>query len=366
MNGAVSNVCVSPYSTSVLGRALRDPGFDVFHVHEPNGAVASWFAIENSRAPVVGTFHAYATGRFSNGLTANVLNARRLYAKLHARIAVSEAARWTAQRYYGGRYRIVPNGVDLSAAPRGPKPAADHLRLLFVGRAEERKGLPVLLRAFEALRAAGVEARLTVAGATDEEVEPYLLDDEGVDVLGRVSEGEKWRLLHGADLVCAPSLGGESFGMVLTESFAAGTPVVASDIAGYRDVLRDGVDGVLVPRADATALAEALRDLALDPARRARLAVAARERADRYAWPAGAGGVLRACGDAGAAPAPASWPGGRAVRAGVASADGGPKAPPQRLPSLEPALDSERSWGRQALRRAGLAVAAVAGTAMSL
>src|SRR5438045_8937157 len=110
-------------------------------------------------------------------------------------------------------------------SPAGPKPEADHLRLLFVGRADARKGLPILLRSFEALRAAGVEASLTVAGATRDEVEPYLLDEEGIAIAGRVSEEEQWRLLHEADLLCAPSLGGESFGMVLTEAFDAGPPV---------------------------------------------------------------------------------------------------------------------------------------------
>ena len=104
-----------------------------------------------------------------------------------------------------------------------------------------------------------MDARLTVAGATEEEVDPLLLDREGVDVAGRVTDEEKWRLLGRADVLCAPSLGGESFGMVLTEAFASGTPVVASDIAGYRDVVRDGVDGLLVPAADPAALGEALR-----------------------------------------------------------------------------------------------------------
>ncbi len=149
---------------------------------------------------------------------------------------------------------------------RGP------LELLFVGRAEERKGLPVLLRAFEALRGAGVEARLTVAGATAEEVEPLLLEHDGVRVLGRVTEEKKFELLGASDVLCAPSVGGESFGMVLTEAFASGTAVVASDIAGYRDVVRDGHDGVLVAPGDAAGLGEALRDLAEQPDRRRELA----------------------------------------------------------------------------------------------
>ena len=115
----------------------------------------------------------------------------------------------------------------------------------------------MLLRAFEALRTAGRRARLTVAGATAEEVEPLLLDSEGVHVAGRVTERRSGACSGEADILCAPSLGGESFGMVLTEAFASSTPVVASDIAGYRDVVRDGVDGMLVPAADPSALGEA-------------------------------------------------------------------------------------------------------------
>ena len=251
MNGAVSNLSMSPTGLGELGKELRGGGYDLVHVHEPNAPMVSWFAAENAPVPVVGTFHTYSTSRLANGIAANVGGARRLYGKLSARIAVSEAARWTAQRFYGGRYRIIPNGVDLGAARPDPGRPHPELRLLFVGRAEERKGLPVLLRAFEALRGAGVDARLTVAGATREEVEPLLLEPDGVEVAGRVSDEEKWALLGGADVLCAPSLGGESFGMVLTEAFASGTPVVASDIAGYRDVVRDGRDGLLVPVGDA-------------------------------------------------------------------------------------------------------------------
>ena len=123
----------------------------------------------------------------------------------------------------------------------------------------------MLLSAFEGLRE-HVDAELVIVGAVADEVEPLLLDARGVTILGRASDAEKTRVLREADVLCAPSLGGESFGMVLTEAFAQGTPVVASDIAGYRDVVRHGVDGLLVPRGDGVALAEALRDLALEPA----------------------------------------------------------------------------------------------------
>ena len=303
----------------------------------------SWFAAENAPVPVVGTFHTYSASRLANGIAAHLGGAGRLYGKLSARIAVSEAARWTAQRFYGGRYRIVPNGVDLGAARPDPGRPHPELRLLFVGRAEERKGLPVLLRAFEALRSAGVEARLTVAGATREEVEPLLLEPDGVEVAGRVSDEEKWALLGGADVLCAPSLGGESFGMVLTEAFASGTPVVASDIAGYRDVVRDGRDGLLVPVGDPVELGEALRGLALDPARRGAMAEAAVERARRFAWPRVAGEVLEVYEEALAHPLPEGRAARLARRAGVTLAEPGERTPPVRLPSLEPKLPPQRA-----------------------
>jgi len=356
-NGAVSNLSVTAKSLPTLSRELKQGGYDVVHVHEPNAPVPSWVATEWSRSPLVGTFHAYSTSWFSNG-AAVMIGARRLYSHLGVRIAVSEAARWTAQRFYGGRYRIVPNGVDLAAAIDEPKRLGPELRLLFLGRAEERKGLPVLLRAFEALRGADVPARLTVAGATHEEVAPYLIDEEGIDILGPVSEARKWQLLHEADVLCAPSLGGESFGMVLTEAFASGTPVVASDIAGYRDVVRAGIDGVLVPAAQPVELAETLHMLAYDPVRRLQMSSAARERAQRFAWPHVAAEVERAYEDAIELPQPATRMARAGVRTGLKPADLQPRAPARRLPSLEPV--EEHAGRRRAVRYVRRVAAVVA------
>ncbi|MGN6187960.1 MAG: lysylphosphatidylglycerol synthase domain-containing protein [Conexibacter sp.] len=335
-NGAVSNLSARAAGLSQMRREVRHGGYDVVHLHEPVAPVLAWDACVSTRVPLVGTFHCYSTNRVTNN-AANLLGARRLFNHLHVRIAVSEAAAWTAQRFFGGRYRIVPNGVALPdggvPAPREP---SDHLRLAFVGQAVERKGLPVLLRAFEALRDHDVPVELTVVGANRDEVAPMLLDERGVTVLGRVDDAEKQRVLESADVLCAPSLGGESFGMVLTEGFAAGTPVVASDIAGYRDVVRDGVDGLLVPRGDATALAETLRDLWYAPERRVAMGRAAAERAERFAWPHVAREVLDAYEDAIATPAPQRAVERAAVRIGAKPADMQARVRPQRLPSLEP------------------------------
>jgi phosphatidylinositol alpha-mannosyltransferase len=367
MNGAVSNLSLFPESVATLGKELRGGGYDVVHIHEPNAPAVSWYAAEAARQPTVATFHTYSTSWMVGNFTANVAGARRFYRKLGARIAVSEAAEWTARRFYGGRYRIVPNGVDLSAARPDPARPNGTLHILFVGRAEGRKGLPVLLRAFEALRLAGVDAQLTVAGATEEEVAPLLLDAEGVEIAGRVSEEEKWRLLGGADLLCAPSLGGESFGMVLTEAFASSTPVVASNIAGYRDVVRNRLDGLLVPAGDAVELGETLRDLALDPRRRECMARSARERAERFAWPQVAREVTEVYQEAIEQPQPEGRAARVAARVGVGPTAPGARVRPARLPSLEPKEVGDAAPRRFARvgRRVLIGVGAVGGIGLA-
>jgi phosphatidyl-myo-inositol alpha-mannosyltransferase len=362
-NGAVSNISAFPDGPISLRRELRTGNYDVVHVHEPLAPLIGWDAMTFRGAPVVGTFHAYSTKGFPNHV-ATLLGARRRFNQLSARIAVSQAAAWTGRRWFGGDYKIVPNGVDLEAAPKGPKAPSDELRLLFVGRAEERKGLPVLLSAFQAL-IEHVPSRLTVIGAEPEDLSRLIADPEllsHIDVLGKVSDSVLWRNLGDADLLCAPSLTGESFGMVLTEAFAAGTPVIASEIAGYSDVVTDGIDGVLVPPADPQALAEELQLLAHEPERLAAMGEAGRRSAERYAWPRIASEVKQVYEWVSEpAPAPVSQAEAVARRTGLIPIDGGPRRPAKRLPSPDPAPATEGGRGRRFARKAGVAIAGALG-----
>ncbi len=396
-NGAVSNLTGTPHSVFAIRGALRSGGYDVAHIHEPIVPLIGFDALMSSgELPLVGTFHTYSTNPISNGIGAVAMGGRRRMNRLHARIAVSEAAAWTAKRFYGGRYRIVPNGVLLGGAAKiggvtvgtagdgaaswetagmknldapcargGEAVSGDQqpLRILFIGQAVERKGLPVLLRAFEALREQ-IPATLTLVGASTAEIAPMLLDDRGVRALGKVSEEQKNEELRCAEVLCAPSLRGESFGMVLTEAFAASTPVVASDIPGYRDVARDGRDSLLVPPGDALALAEALRALALDPCRRASMAAAAREHAERFSWAHVAEEIVDVYEQAIAVGHPATRSSRIAVRHGLTPADLRPPVRARRLPSLESA-PPVRHRALRVLSRGALLATSLAGVALA-
>jgi phosphatidyl-myo-inositol alpha-mannosyltransferase len=359
-NGAVSNVSITPYGVAAAQTELRTGGYDVVHIHEPVAPLSGWITTQLTDLPLVGTFHSFSEGRVPNGL-ANLMGAWRVLNRLRVRIAVSEAAAWTGRRFFGGHYTIIPNGVHVDpevVARVGHKTPSERLRIVFVGQAVERKGLPLLLRSFEALRD-HIPTELTVIGPTAEELSPLMLDDRDVRVLGKVDDARKREELERADVLCAPSLRGESFGMVLTEAFAAGTPVVASNIAGYRDVVRDGVDGVLVPPGDPQALAEALHDLFDEPERRRDMARAAAADVGRFAWPAVADQVMAAYEEAVAVPA-ATQPAHRAaVAVGVRAADLKPHIPARKLPSLEPPPASRRSPVARAARRGGMALVSI-------
>jgi phosphatidyl-myo-inositol alpha-mannosyltransferase len=280
-NGALSNLVLSPRALGQLRRALARERFDLLHVHEPLAPMLSPAALALWDGPTVGTFH--AAGHTSWRPFAGALFGF-LVGRIDLRVAVSEQARLTAATYSPGEYEVIPNGVDI---PAGIDPAGRGDRIVFAGRHDPRKGLPVLLRAWPRLRGRGV--RLRVLGADPLAVRLLLtrlrLSEEGIDMLGFVDDDHLTEELAAAKLLVAPSLGNESFGMVITRAFACATPVVASDIPGYREIVTPQT-GALVPPEDPEALAETVAALLADEPARAERGAAARERAaSEYAWP---------------------------------------------------------------------------------
>jgi phosphatidylinositol alpha-mannosyltransferase len=234
-----------------------------------------------ARCPLATTFH--ASGELSWLKIARPLWGF-LMERVDHRIAVSEPARESAARYFPGDYELIPNGVLI---PDEADPGAREQRIVFVGRQEARKGLQVLLRAWpEIHRRTG--ARLRLIGADPLAVRLLItrlrVSDEGIDVLGFLPQQELTAELLAAKVLVAPSLGGESFGMVLTRAFACATPVVCSDISGYRGVMEPDA-GLLVPPGEPAALADALAELLGDEARREAFGRRARAIAqERYSW----------------------------------------------------------------------------------
>jgi phosphatidylinositol alpha-mannosyltransferase len=280
-NGSLPNIVLSPRTPFRIKRALERERFDVLHLHEPMTPAICVAVLAIARCPIVATFHASGElGWMRYGLHAWGF----LMSRIDHRIAVSEQARDSAARWLPGAYEIVPNGV---LVPPDADPGSREHRIAFVGRHEPRKGLQVLLRAWpEAHRATG--ARLRLIGADPLAVgllqRRLGVPSEGIDVLGFLSQDELTAELLSAKALAAPSLGGESFGMVLTRAFACALPVVASDIPGYRDVTTRETS-LTVPPGDPAALAQALVAVLEDEPRRRALGVAARELArEHYGW----------------------------------------------------------------------------------
>ncbi|MBP2708083.1 glycosyltransferase family 4 protein [Microbispora sp. RL4-1S] len=297
-NGSVARLAFGFLSANRVRKWIREGRFDVLHVHEPAvpslGVLACWVA----KGPIVATFHASYERSRAMSVAAPMLQSA--LEKITGRIAVSDAARRTLVEHLGGDAVLIPNGVAVGRYAEGaPLPGwgPDGDVIGFLGRMDEpRKGLGVLLEAFGRLAAERPRLRLLVAGPgdADEALErvpaPYR---DRVGLLGMVSETDKVRAYHSVDIFCAPNLGGESFGIVLTEAMSAGAPILASDIPAFRRVLGDGQAGALFPTGDPGALAAEAARLLDDPARRAKLSDEARLAVRKYDWSTVARDVVR-------------------------------------------------------------------------
>ncbi|MFZ9815967.1 MAG: glycosyltransferase family 4 protein [Ilumatobacteraceae bacterium] len=279
-NGSTVPLAPDPSAALRTLRALNDEAFDILHLHEPMAPGPTVTALMLRLAPMVGTFHA-------SGEIAWYRRVRKglewLGTHLDHRVAVSAAARDMAARHVGGSFEVLYNGIDIDTYRRPHLRRERHPTILFCGRHEPRKGLETLLDAFLLLPD---DFRLWVCsdGPNIADVRKRYTRDphvaERIEWLGQVSETEKIERLARCTVFCAPSLHGESFGLVLLEAMAAQTPVVASDIDGYNIVVTHDRNGVLVTAGDAAALAQALRHVGTDDTLRARLVAAGNERAE--------------------------------------------------------------------------------------
>src|SRR5204863_3528639 len=271
-NGSLPNIILSPRSVFRIRRALERERFDVLHLHEPMTPTPCIAALATFRGPMVGTFHA-------SGDLGWMSIAKRTWGfladRLDRRIAVSEMARASAQRWLPGEYEVVPNGVLI---PPAADPAGREHRILFAGRHETRKGLQVLLSAWPEIRRR-TGASLRIIGADPLRVRLLMarlrLAEDGIETLGFLDQDRFTEELLAAKALVAPSLGGESFGMVLTRALASATPVAASDTTGYRDVMTPetalafpAADEQALLAADEAQLADTPRRQAIGPAGR--------------------------------------------------------------------------------------------------
>ncbi|MCC5947410.1 MAG: glycosyltransferase family 4 protein [Nitriliruptoraceae bacterium] len=295
-NGSVAPISVSPFVPGRTRRALAQLRPEVIHVHEPMVPAVGPAALQPGIAPVVATFHAFASRPGLYGALRPLT--RRYDARLAVRLAVSAAAAGFHARALGrdpSAFPIVPNGVDLARfAPAQQREPTDPPTLLFVGRLEPRKGADVALAVWRALLDRGRTVRLHIVG--DGPARPRLeravppAHRGLVTFAGRVSDDALLGAHRRASCLLAPARGGESFGIVLLEALAAGTPVVASDLPGYRSVVTDGRDGALVAPGDVPAWAARVARVLDDPEASASRVAARRRPAARAPGGGGPGG----------------------------------------------------------------------------
>lgn len=299
-NGSVARITLSLRSYLQAKQLLQEQQFDLVHLHEPLMPALPLTVLRHSNTTNIGTFHAFRNTPLTYFYSKPIL--RPFFRKLHGHITVSSAAQEFVGEYFPANYRVIPNGIDFERFnrrdPRLPELAADRPTVLFVGRLEKRKGLKFLLRAWPKVLERQPEARLVVVGR-GRPLEGYRRfarrqgwSPEDVVFAGYVPGEDLPRYYQSCDVFCAPNTGQESFGIVLLEAMAAGAPIVASDIPGYRDVVSDGVQGLLVEPQKPAAIADAVCRLLANPELRASMRRAGQEKAQAYDWPRVAAQVL--------------------------------------------------------------------------
>ena len=291
VNGSVARLCFSRRSSQVVRKALEVFRPDVIHVHDPLTPSTSMLGVIHKNAPVVATFHSYFARDHFEGRVYSLLAPllRPIWRKVDRRLAVSEAARYSVCSRMGHvPVDIVPNGADVdvfAGATAAQLPPGR--RLLFVGRLEPRKGFPVAVRAFAALASQYPDLQLVVVGDGEQRDAINELPAQikaRVHMLGRVTYEALPTYHRAADIFISPATGSESFGIVLVEAMAAGLPLVASDIAGYREVVRHNREGLLVRPSDHTALANGVRQLLDNPDLARSLGANGARRAISFSW----------------------------------------------------------------------------------
>jgi len=296
-NGSVARLRFGPATHRLVKRWLLDGEFDVLHVHEPNAPSLSMLALMIAEGPIVATFHTSTTKSLTLSVFQGIL--RPWHEKIVGRIAVSDLARRWQMEALGSDAVQIPNGVDVASFASAPlldgypKPGKS---VLFLGRFDEpRKGMDVLIGALAVVVEAFPDVEILVVGRGDEDELREKAGDlaDHLRFLGQVDDAEKASAMRSADVYCAPNTGGESFGIVLVEAMAAGTPVVASDLDAFRRVLEDGTAGRLVPVYDSEALATALIEVLQDDAVREHLIHAATSAVQRYDWSVVARQIMR-------------------------------------------------------------------------
>jgi len=293
-SGSIVRITISPWLSSRIKAVLSEENFDIIHLHEPLMPMLCTTVLRLSNTPNIGTFHASGARPWYNfGTPFGKLLLKKWFRKLNGKIAVSEPAMKYVNKYFPGYYNIIPNGVDLERFSPNVSPIDSFcdgkVNILFIGRLEKRKGLNYLLEAYRRAKQEIPDSRLIIVGPGTRlrgKYQKQVMRSGLKDVVfvGYVPYDELPRYYKTADIFCTPATGRESFGIVLLEAMAVGTPIVASNIEGYASLVTHGIEGLLVPPKDVEMLAQALISLMADESLRQQIGARGKLKALDYSW----------------------------------------------------------------------------------